>query len=138
MPDHVHMLVSIPPKISVASFMGYLKGKSSFIMFDRHANLKYKFGNRHFWAEEYYVSTVGLNDATVKKYIRDQEVGVKPKYHNGRHITKWWTCGHCGSRTTDSVGDNYCRNCGFRILWDDPRCLTGWREERKNERADHE
>ena len=73
MPDHVHMLVSIPPKISVASFMGYLKGKSSFIMFDRHANLKYKFGNRHFWAEEYYVSTVGLNDATVKKYIRDQE-----------------------------------------------------------------
>lgn len=73
MPDHVHMLVSIPPKISVASFMGYLKGKSSLMMFDRHANLKYKFGNRHFWAEEYYVSTVGLNDATVKKYIRDQE-----------------------------------------------------------------
>ena len=73
MPDHVHMLVSIPPKISVASFMGYLKGKSSLMMFDRHANLKYKFGNRHFWSEGYYVSTVGLNDATVKKYIRDQE-----------------------------------------------------------------
>ena len=73
MPDHVHMLVSIPPKLSVASFMGYLKGKSSLMMFDRHANLKYKFGNRHFWAEGYYVSTVGLNDATVKKYIRDQE-----------------------------------------------------------------
>ena len=73
MPDHVHMLASIPPKISVSSFMGYLKGKSSLMMFDRHANLKYKFGNRHFWAEGYYVSTVGLNDATVRKYIRDQE-----------------------------------------------------------------
>lgn len=73
MPDHVHMLVSIPPKISVSSFMGYLKGKSSLMMFDRHANLKYKFGNRHFWAEGYYVSTVGLKDATVRKYIRDQE-----------------------------------------------------------------
>ena len=73
MPDYMHMLVSIPPKISVSSFMGYLKGKSSLMMFDRHANLKYKFGNRHFWAEGYYVSTVGLNDTTVRKYIRDQE-----------------------------------------------------------------
>jgi putative transposase len=60
MPDHVHMLVSIPPKISVSSFMGYLKGKSSLMMFDKHANLKYKFGNRKFWAEGYYVSIVGL------------------------------------------------------------------------------
>ena len=73
MPDYMHMLVGIPPKISVSSFIGYLKGKSSLMMFDRHANLKYKFGNRHFWAEGYYVSTVGLNDATVRKYIRDQE-----------------------------------------------------------------
>ena len=73
MPDHVHMLVSIPPKISVSSFMGYLKGKSSLMMFDRHANLKYKFGNRHFWAEGCYVSTVGLNDTTVRKYIQEQE-----------------------------------------------------------------
>ena len=73
MPDHVHMLVSLPLKISVSSFMGYLKGKSSLMIFDRHANLKYKFGNRHFWAEGYYVSTVGLNDATVRKHIRDQE-----------------------------------------------------------------
>ena len=73
MPDHVHMLVSIPPKISVSSFMGYLKGKSSLMMFDRHANLKYKFGNRRFWAEGYYVSTVGLNEATIAKYIREQE-----------------------------------------------------------------
>ena len=73
MPDHVHMLVSIPPKYSVSSFMGYLKGKSSLLMFDRHANLKYKFGNRKFWAEGYYVSTVGLNEATIAKCIREQE-----------------------------------------------------------------
>ena len=73
MPDHVHMLVSIPPKISVSSFMGYLKGKSALMMFDRHANLKYKFGNRHFWSEGYYVSTVGLNEATIRKYIQEQE-----------------------------------------------------------------
>ena len=73
MPDHVHLLLSIPPRISVSSFMGYLKGKSALMMFDRHANLKYKFGNRHFWAEGYYVTTVGLNEATIKKYIQDQE-----------------------------------------------------------------
>jgi len=73
MPDHVHLLLSIPPKTSVSSFMGYLKGKSALMMFDKHANLKYKFGNRHFWAEGYYVSTVGLNEATIKKYIQDQE-----------------------------------------------------------------
>lgn len=73
MPDHVHLLVMIPPKLSVSAFMGYLKGKSALMMFDKHANLKYKFGNRHFWAEGYYVSTVGLNAETVAKYIRDQE-----------------------------------------------------------------
>ena len=73
MPDHVHMLVSIPPKISVPSFMGYLKGKSSLMIFDKHANLKYKFGNRKFWAEGYFVSTVGLNEVTVKKYVQQQE-----------------------------------------------------------------
>jgi len=73
MPDHVHLLVSIPPKLSVSSFMGYLKGKSALMMFDQHANLKYKFGNRHFWSVGYYVSTVGMNEATIKKYIRDQE-----------------------------------------------------------------
>ena len=73
MPDHVHMLVSIPPKLSVSQFMGYLKGKSALMIFDKHANLKYKFGNRHFWAEGYYVSTVGLNEATIKKYIQEQE-----------------------------------------------------------------
>lgn len=73
MPDHVHLLVSIPLKLSVASFMGYLKGKSALMMFDQHTNLKYKFGNRHFWSVGYYVSTVGLNEAIIRKYIRDQE-----------------------------------------------------------------
>lgn len=67
MPGHVHMLVSIPPKISVSSFMGYLKGKSVLMIFDKHANLKCKFGNRHFWAKKYYVSTVGLNESTIAK-----------------------------------------------------------------------
>ena len=66
------MLVSIPPRLSVASLMGYLRGKSALMMFDEHANLKYKFGNRHFWAEGYYVSTAGLNEATIKKYIQEQ------------------------------------------------------------------
>ena len=73
MVDHVHMLVSIPPKLSVSSFMGYLKGKSALMIFDKHANLKYKYGNRHFWAEGYYVSMVGLNEASIKKYIEEQE-----------------------------------------------------------------
>ena len=72
-PDHIHMLVEIPPSISVSGFVGYLKGKSTLMIFERHANLKYKYGNRHFWAEGYYVSTVGLNDQTVAKYIREQE-----------------------------------------------------------------
>ena len=71
--DHIHLVVSIPPKMSVSSFMGYLKGKSAMMVFDRHANLKYKFGNRHFWATGYYVSTVGLNEATIKKYVREQQ-----------------------------------------------------------------
>ena len=73
MSAHIHMLVSIAPKISVSSFMGYLKGKSALMIFDKHANLKYKFGNRHFWAKGYYVSTVGINEATIKKYIQEQE-----------------------------------------------------------------
>ena len=73
MPDHVHILVSIPPKIAISSFMGYLKGKSALMMFEKHGNLKQKFGNRHFWSEGYYVSTVGLNEQTIRKYIREQE-----------------------------------------------------------------
>ena len=70
--DHVHMLVSIPPKISVAQFMGYLKGKSSLMIFDRHANLKYKYGNRHFWCRGYYVDTVGRNKNVIEEYIKNQ------------------------------------------------------------------
>ena len=73
MPDHVHILVSIPPKTAISSFMGYLKGKSALMMFKRHGNLKYKFENRHFWSEGYYVSTVGLNEQTIRKYIKEQE-----------------------------------------------------------------
>ena len=73
MPDHIHMMVSIPPKYSVSSVMGYLKGKSALMIFERHANLKYKYGNRHFWCEGYYASTVGLNEETIRKYIGEQE-----------------------------------------------------------------
>ena len=73
MSDHIHMMIRIPPKISVSSFMGYLKGKSSLMIFERPANLKYKYGNRNFWAKGYFVSTVGLNDEVVKEYIRNQE-----------------------------------------------------------------
>ena len=70
--DHIHMLVSIPPKISISSFMGYLKGKSSLMIFDRHANLKYKYGNRKFGAEGYYVDTVGKNKKVIEEYIKKQ------------------------------------------------------------------
>ena len=73
MPDHIHMLVRIPPKIAVSDFMGYLKGKSSLMIFERHANLKYKYGNRNFWAKGFSVSTVGLDAKKVQEYIRDQE-----------------------------------------------------------------
>lgn len=71
--DHIHMLVRIPPKIAVSNFMGYLKGKSSLMIFERHANLKYKYGNRNFWAKGFFVSTVGLDTKKVQEYIRDQE-----------------------------------------------------------------
>ena len=71
-PDHIHMLISIPPKISVAYAIGYLKGKSSLMIFDRHANLKYKYGNRHFWCRGYYVDTVGRNKEAIRKYIQNQ------------------------------------------------------------------
>lgn len=70
--DHIHMLISIPPKYSVAQVMGFLKGKSSLMIFDRHANLKYKYGNRHFWARGYFVDTVGRNKKQVAEYIRNQ------------------------------------------------------------------
>jgi putative transposase len=71
-PDHIHMLLKIPPKYSVSQIMGYLKGKSSLLIFDRHANLKYKYGNRKFWCTGYYVSTVGHNEKVIKNYIQNQ------------------------------------------------------------------
>lgn len=71
-PDHIHMLVSIPPHISISQFMGYLKGKSSLMIFDRHANLKYKYGSRNFWCRGYYVDTVGKNKKVIADYIKNQ------------------------------------------------------------------
>lgn len=71
-PNHIHMLVSIPPKYSVSSIMGYLKGKSSLMIFDRHANLKYKYGSRHFWAKGYFCDTVGKNEKVIREYIQTQ------------------------------------------------------------------
>ena len=71
-PDHVHMLVKIPPSLSVSSFVGYLKGKSTLMIFERHANLKYKYGNRHFWCRGYYVDTVGKNAKKIQEYIQNQ------------------------------------------------------------------
>ena len=84
-PDHIHMLVSIPPYISISQFMGYIKSKSALIIFDRHANLKYKYGNRHFWATGYFVDTVGKNEKIIREYIRNQlqedymadQIGIK-------------------------------------------------------------
>ncbi|MDD7015619.1 MAG: IS200/IS605 family transposase, partial [Firmicutes bacterium] len=71
-PDHIHILVSIPPYLSVAQFMGYLKSKSALMIFDRHANLKYKYGQRNFWARGYFVDTVGKNEKAIRDYIRNQ------------------------------------------------------------------
>lgn len=86
--DHVHMLIEVPPKYSISEIMGYLKGKSSLIIFDRHANLKYKYGNRHFWCRGYYVDTVGRNEKKIKEYIQNQlkedyysdQIGLKEYY----------------------------------------------------------
>ena len=72
MPDHVHLLLEIPPKMSVSYFMGYLKGKSSLMIFEKYANLKYKYGSRHFWCRGYYVDTVGKNKKAIQEYIRNQ------------------------------------------------------------------
>lgn len=71
--DHIHMLVEIPPKMSVSSFVGFLKGKSSLMIFEKFANLKYKYGNRHFWCRGFYVDTVGKNKKAIEDYIRNQE-----------------------------------------------------------------
>ena len=72
MPDHIHLYVKIPSKYSVSEVMGYLKGKSSLMIFDRHANLRYKYGNRHFWCRGYYVDTVGRNEKAIQEYVRNQ------------------------------------------------------------------
>lgn len=72
MQNHIHLYVKIPPKYSVSEVMGYLKGKSSLMTFDRHANLKYKYGNRHFWCRGYYVDTVGRNEKAILEYVRNQ------------------------------------------------------------------
>lgn len=97
-PDHIHMLVSIPPKYSVSQFMGYLKGKSSLMIFDRHANLKYKYGNRQFWCKGYYVDTVGRNKKVIAEYIRNQlaedkisdQISIKEYFDpfTGEQVTK--------------------------------------------------
>ena len=72
MPDHIHLLVSIPPYLSIARFMGFLKGKSTLMIFDRNTNLKYKYGSRHFWCRVYFVDTVGRNEKSIKEYIKNQ------------------------------------------------------------------
>lgn len=79
--EHIHMLMSIPPKLRVSSFMGYLKGKSSLMIFDRHANLKYRYGNRKFWCRGFYVDTVGRNRKQIQEYIRNQ---LKEDYMNNQ------------------------------------------------------
>ena len=71
-PDHVHMLISVPPKMSIAGVMGYIKGKSTLLIFERHADMKYKYGQRQFWCRGYYVDTVGKNTKAIKEYIANQ------------------------------------------------------------------
>ena len=78
-PDHIHMLVSVPPYLSIAQFMGFLKGKSGLMIFDRHANLKYKYGQRSFWCRGYFVDTVGKNETAIRNYIRNQLEGACEK-----------------------------------------------------------
>ena len=85
--DHIHMLVKIPPTLSISQFMGFLKGKSALMIFDNHSNLKYKYGQRTFWAKGYYVSTVGLNKQTIKNYIKNQE--LEDKISDERNIKEY-------------------------------------------------
>ena len=94
--DHIHMLVSIPPHISVAQFMGYLKGKSSLMIFDRHANLKYKYGSRSFWCRGYYVDTVGRNKKQIAEYIKNQ---LEEDYAVGQVTMKEYIDPFTGSKT---------------------------------------
>ena len=94
-PDHIHMLVSIPPYMSVAQFMGTLKSKSALMIFDRHANLKYKYGNRNFWCRGYYVDTVGKNEKMIKDYIRNQ---LEEDYTNDQISLKEFTDPFTGNK----------------------------------------
>lgn len=86
-PDHVHMLVEIPPKMSVSSFVGFLKGKSTLLIFERHANMKYKYGNRTFWCRGYYVDTVGKNAKKIQEYIHNQL--QEDRLHDQMTIKEW-------------------------------------------------
>ena len=88
-PDHIHMLVSIPPYLSVAQFIGFLKSKSALMIFDRHANLKYKYGRRNFWARGYFVDTVGRNEKVIKEYIKNQ---LEEDYMADQISLKEYTC----------------------------------------------
>lgn len=94
-PDHIHMLVSIPPYMSVAQFMGTLKSKSALMIFDRHANLKYKYGNRNFWCRGYYVDTVGKNEKMIKDYIKNQ---LEEDYTSDQITLKEFTDPFTGSK----------------------------------------
>ena len=94
-PDHIHMLVSIPPHLSIAQFMGYLKGKSSLMIFDRHANLKYKYGHRSFWCRGYFVDTVGKNETAIRNYIRNQ---LEEDYTKDQMTLKEYTDPFTGSK----------------------------------------
>ena len=93
--DHIHMLVSIPPHLSIAQFMGYLKGKSSLMIFDRHANLKYKYGQRSFWCRGYFVDTVGKNETAIRNYIRNQ---LEEDYAKDQMTLKEYTDPFTGSK----------------------------------------
>ena len=94
-PDHIHMLVSIPPYLSIAQFMGFLKGKSSLMIFDRHANLKYKYGQRSFWCRGYFVDTVGKNETAIRNYIRNQ---LEEDYAKDQMSLKEYTDPFTGSK----------------------------------------
>ena len=99
-PDHIHMLISIPPKYSVAQIMGYIKGKSSLMIFDRHANMKYKYGNRHFWCRGYYVDTVGRNKKAIQEYIRNQ---LQEDIANDQISLKEYIDPFTGSKNTQAI-----------------------------------
>ena len=94
-PDHIHMLVSVPPYLSIAQCMGFLKGKSSLMIFDRYANLKYKYGQRSFWCRGYFVDTVGKNETAIRNYIRNQ---LEEDYAKDRISLKEYTDPFTGSK----------------------------------------